>query len=389
MSLLKLAYKLVIATMMLLLVVAIHELGHYLVGRMFNIKIKEFSVGVGPVKFLPKYVDRRNTVWRIGLLPVGGYVSFPNNQQDVYDDGENRIMFAIRRLTPRFIKNIFAAIGNFFETIQDKSDIKEAEIKGRYINMLRPQRKFLLAAAGPIANFVLSACLLIAVYTMDGYMSVAGVVKEASASHSQLLPGDVVTKVNNKVPVTMMQLYSFLKPKENKITISRGKDSVEVICDSLPELVGKPLKGARMNLAASSLKALNDVYTISISTLTRLVGFMVKRNMRAPELSGPLGIIKRTSDEIDRGIYALLYWTATLSISLGVVNLLIIPPFDGSIMLLSVLQMIFGIRRKWETLFGEIAWFVVLFFTFMTARSDFRNVLGRKSSSNRIVVKET
>src|SRR6516162_372857 len=55
-------------------IVAVHELGHYLVGRWCGVKIDAFSLGFGPELFAR--VDARGTRWRIGALPLGGYVKF-------------------------------------------------------------------------------------------------------------------------------------------------------------------------------------------------------------------------------------------------------------------------------------------------------------------------
>ncbi len=56
------------------LIVAVHELGHYFVGRWCGVKIDAFSLGFGPELFAR--VDSRGTRWRIGALPLGGYVKF-------------------------------------------------------------------------------------------------------------------------------------------------------------------------------------------------------------------------------------------------------------------------------------------------------------------------
>src|SRR6516165_11276371 len=56
------------------LIVAVHELGHYLVGRWCGVKIDAFSLGFGPELFAR--VDSHGTRWRVGALPLGGYVKF-------------------------------------------------------------------------------------------------------------------------------------------------------------------------------------------------------------------------------------------------------------------------------------------------------------------------
>jgi regulator of sigma E protease len=65
--------------------VVVHELGHYLVGRWFGVKADKFSIGFGPQIW--GRVDKRGTLWRVGLLPLGGFVQFagdmnPSSQAD-------------------------------------------------------------------------------------------------------------------------------------------------------------------------------------------------------------------------------------------------------------------------------------------------------------------
>ena len=75
-KMLKNIYNICIGLFVLCFIISIHELGHYFIGRLLNIKIREFSVGILGVRFLPKFVDSRKTIWRIGLFPIGGYVAF-------------------------------------------------------------------------------------------------------------------------------------------------------------------------------------------------------------------------------------------------------------------------------------------------------------------------
>ena len=64
----------ILAVAAFFLVVFVHELGHYIVGRLCGIGAEVFSIGMGPKLY--GYVDRRNTEWRICILPIGGYVRF-------------------------------------------------------------------------------------------------------------------------------------------------------------------------------------------------------------------------------------------------------------------------------------------------------------------------
>jgi regulator of sigma E protease len=87
-------------------------------------------------------------------------------------------------------------------------------------------------------------------------------------------------------------------------------------------------------------------------------------------MSGVIGIVKSGFKEMDKGVYATLRWMALLSISLGVLNLLIIPPFDGSVILLGIVEMIMGKQQKLQDMFGQFAMIVLVFFMFITIKND-------------------
>src|SRR6478735_3438188 len=52
----------------------VHELGHYLAGRLFGVKAESFSIGMG--REITGWTDRRGTRWKVSALPIGGYVKF-------------------------------------------------------------------------------------------------------------------------------------------------------------------------------------------------------------------------------------------------------------------------------------------------------------------------
>src|SRR3954470_17238853 len=79
------------------IVVFFHELGHFLVGRWCGVKVDAFSIGFGPELFA--FVDRKGTRWRIGALPLGGYVKFHGdaNGASVPDNAAAQAMSAAER----------------------------------------------------------------------------------------------------------------------------------------------------------------------------------------------------------------------------------------------------------------------------------------------------
>ncbi len=89
-----LVYTLGAFVVALSVIVAVHEYGHYIVGRWTGIKAEVFSLGFGPV--LCSRTDKRGTVWQIAALPFGGYVKFLGDASAVSDKASDDVRYAGR-----------------------------------------------------------------------------------------------------------------------------------------------------------------------------------------------------------------------------------------------------------------------------------------------------
>src|SRR5580700_7489843 len=118
------------------LIVAVHELGHYLVGRWCGVKIEAFSLGFGPE--LLAYVDSRGTRWRLGAFPLGGYVKFWGDA----DAASTPDGAAVAGLSPADRRR----------TLSGQPLLNRAAI----------------VAAGPVANFILAFVLFTALFMAFG-----------------------------------------------------------------------------------------------------------------------------------------------------------------------------------------------------------------------------
>ena len=120
----------------LLLVVTVHELGHFLMAKALGVAVEQFSIGFG--RAIVRWRDRSGVEWRIGWIPLGGYVRFAGDENaasTVPDQGETE---ALRR------------------------EIAAREGQGavsRYYHLKPVWARSLVVAAGPAANFVLAAVI--------------------------------------------------------------------------------------------------------------------------------------------------------------------------------------------------------------------------------------
>src|SRR5580693_7174497 len=150
------------------LIVAVHELGHYFVGRWCGVKIDAFSLGFGPELFAR--VDSRGTRWRIGALPLGGYVKFHGdaNAASVRKDG-----------------NINPAV--------DRS----LTLAGQPL-----RNRAAIVVAGPVANFILAFVIFTGMFMAFGRVEhearIGRVEADSPAAAAGFQPGDLVKSIEGQ-----------------------------------------------------------------------------------------------------------------------------------------------------------------------------------------------
>ena len=156
------------AIVLLGVLIAIHEFGHFIVGRMCNIHIYRFSIGMGPVIY--KKLDKHGTEFAISALPLGGYVAFHSEKASEED------LDLQQPLTPEQNKSTFES---------------------------RPRwQRALVMLAGPVANFILSIGILSLIFVnsveRQFIPEVSGISSEFLQNNSPLKQGDVLTAINDK-----------------------------------------------------------------------------------------------------------------------------------------------------------------------------------------------
>lgn len=151
-------------------IVAVHEYGHYIVGRWSGIHAEVFSLGFGPV--LWSRIDRRGTRWQVAALPFGGYV--------------------------KFLGDANAASGKDGETMAEIYQRDPAELR-RTMHGAPLWARTLTVAAGPVFNFALSILVFTAIFMLRGVASdplAVGELRALPAGHHELQAGDQIVGIN-------------------------------------------------------------------------------------------------------------------------------------------------------------------------------------------------
>ncbi len=286
--------------------VFIHELGHYLAARWRGIHVERFAVGFG--RPIAAWTDARGTEWRVGWLPLGGYVKLHGQEQP----GD---------ATPEQMASWRAG-----ETFHEKP------VRDRAI----------VVAAGPIANFALAAVLFAALYATVGAptttTTLAVVQENSAAARAGLLPGDRILALDGQPVTRFEQIQRHVQPRAGQeIAVTLQRDGAEQTVRVVPEarggngILGVGAGAAqfeRMDPFSALWGGVVQTYDVSRQTLVA-VGQMIVGARGTDDLGGPLGIGKIAGDAARLGLASLVTFMAILSVNLALINLFPIPILDG------------------------------------------------------------
>jgi regulator of sigma E protease len=329
----------------LTLVVTVHELGHFWAARACGVAIDRFSIGFG--RAIASWRDRAGIEWRIGWIPFGGYVKFAG------DDNA-------------------ASIPDADDLSALRSEIIAHEgpaAVDRYFHFKPIWQRAVIAAAGPLANFVLSttifALLLMAVGDTVGPVQVVSVEQGSPAALAGFRPGDVVLDAGGRHIDSfddLRQASVLSTGTPVRFTIRRGGAAVVLTATPRDMVLDDPFAGrqhgggigvtvepSRADLVTrrygpvqalvGGAKRTWDVLDTTVVYLSRLV----EGRASADQLTGPLGMVRishvvaqagaqsdgNVASKILHTMVGLLELAALISVSVGFLNLLPIPILDG------------------------------------------------------------
>jgi regulator of sigma E protease len=200
------AFTLIAFVVALTIIVAIHEYGHYIIGRISGIKADVFSIGIGPV--LAKKTDRHGTQWQIAALPVGGFVKFRGDANAASAGVDEE---AMEELSPE----------------EKRHTMHGAPLWARAATV----------AAGPIFNFVLSAIIFFAMAFYTGIATDPLTVEDLAPvpGLEELQPGDQILSIGGQEtpPLDSMAGYVETLPQESPVTYTVLRDGREVTLEAI------------------------------------------------------------------------------------------------------------------------------------------------------------
>ncbi|MGV1757688.1 RIP metalloprotease RseP [Rhizobium sp. A22-96] len=192
------------------LLVFVHEMGHYLVGRWSGIRIMAFSIGFGPE--IAGFTDRHGTRWKLSLIPLGGYVRFFGDE-----DASSK-------------------------TDVDQLSAMTEEERAQSFAGAKLWKRAATVAAGPIANFILAIAIFAVLFSIYGRTAadpvVAMVTRDGAAAEAGIEPGDRLVAIDGVKITTFdeVQRYVGLRPSRT-IVLSVERDGQKRDFKIIPKLV--------------------------------------------------------------------------------------------------------------------------------------------------------
>jgi len=342
----------------LTVVVFVHEMGHYLVGRWCGIGASAFSIGFGPE--LIGFTDKHGTRWKLSAIPLGGYVKFLGDESATS-----------------------SPVG------VDNSNLS-AEEQSRAFHTQPVWKRAATVFAGPAFNIILTVVIFSVFFALYGRQIadplVAGVQPGSPAAEAGFEPGDRFISVEGQKITTFSDVQRMVSGRsgdELDFTVERGGKMVDL--KATPALVERtdPL-GNKVKMGAigvETTQAVGNFRRIEYGPLESVgqaiveTGHIISRTGEffqrfavgredKCQLGGPVKIANMAGQAASQGFDWLIQLTAMLSIGIGLLNLFPLPPLDGGHLVFYAVEAIKGspVSVGAQEIFYRVGFLVVMGF---------------------------
>lgn len=304
-------FYIAIMALVFVVMILIHEAGHFLTARACGITVNEFSIGMGPKLFSWKS-KKYNTIHSVRLLPIGGYVMMEGEDEDSTDENA-------------------------------------------FCNKPVWQR-MLVVAAGPFMNIVLGILLTLIVVSSQSavYSTVIDQFSSTAISSEKLAVGDEIIQVDGTYVFTGNEVlyeitYQGYEPIDLVVKRNGEKITIEDVSFRTITEQGVTIGDMDFNLRKDEktfFNVIKQTITRSFSTVKMvydsLIG-MITGRFGLDSVSGPVGVAQTVGDAAKSNYVEFLYIGSILTMNLGVINFIPFPALDGGRFAFLLVE---AIRRK-------------------------------------------
>lgn len=335
-----------IAILVLLVMISVHELGHYIVGKIFKFKINEFSIGFGPAIF--KRQKDGGELFAIRAIPLGGYCAFAGEDEEAVSEGD--------------------------------------------FNSKKPWQRILVLIAGAFMNFVtaiLIAGLFFGIYGCPTYkvMSYTPEGKETMHLSAPFEEEDILVSVGGKNVYMLSDVMRVIEDKDAgetvKVVVLRdGKkvdltvtlndaniESIESTGETLTKLGVPAMYGTTVRFGFFEMVGRTFEYTFKLgATIFTVLGQLFTGKLGLNAMGGTVTTLTTTASGVQTyGLSYLLQISALIGVNLAVFNLLPIPALDGSKVVFTAIEWVRKkpINRKIEAIIHTIGFMLLIGFAIL------------------------
>ena len=272
---------------LILVVVFIHEYGHYYFARKYGVGVTDFSIGFGKEIF--GWNDKAGTRWKICWIPLGGYVKF-------FGD-----------------RNVFSQADQ--EKILKQYNQEDQE----KLFVLKPlYQRTLIVFGGPLANFLLAIVIFFSIYTFIGKDFTPAVINEVQKESPAMIAGlkqnDIILEIDNNTVNSIMDVSKYITTSTSEFInfkvkridqeyILKVKPDVVLSDDNLGNKINKRMVGIKLGAynneinhvklgpAQALIHSIKEVYFVCSSSL-KYIGSMIKGTGDTSQLGGTIRIAK-------------------------------------------------------------------------------------------------
>ena len=319
----------VVAVLLFLILILIHEFGHFISAKLLGVRVNEFAIGFGPTLFSKQ---GKETLYSFKLIPLGGYCAMEGEDESSTDDRA----FCNKKAWKRFIIVVMGAIFNL------------------------------------LLGLIIVAVIL-APSKMFATTTVAKFAENAKSYESGLKEGDTILYVDGRKIFTTYDLsYAFTNVDDSKIDITVLRKGEKKLLKNV-EFESETYEGINFlnvdfnvygekKTVGSYIKQTFKTAVSYCAVIWRSLIDLLAGKYGISAVSGPVGVTVTVANAAKQSLQNLLPIMALITINLGIFNLLPIPALDGGRLLFILIEMITRkpVPQKYESVIHTVG-FVALF----------------------------
>ena len=356
---------------LILIVVFIHEYGHYYFAKKFGVGVTDFSIGFGKEIF--GWNDKSGTRWKICWIPLGGYVKF-------FGD-----------------RNVFS------QSDQEELLKKYNKDDQEKLFVTKPlYQRSLIVFGGPLANFILAVIIFSFIYMFSGKDFTPALInevqKDSPAEIAGMKSNDIILEIDNNKVESILDVSKFITMSTSEfIQFKLSRHDQELILKVKPNIVegednlGNKMKRRMIGIKLSAynnkinhiklgpgqalIQSINEVYFVTLSSL-KYLGSMITGSGDSSQLGGPIRIAKISGQVAEFGLIPFISMMAYISISLGLINLFPIPLLDGGHLMFYAFEKLLGrpLSKNTQEGFFRIGMFLLISLMFFATFNDLKDL---------------